>query len=54
MTAPSPRKLTAQDRDAARNYASRNISDPFAYARALSRLANQLCTAEDLAGNSSL
>lgn len=46
---PSPRPLTSRDRDVARAYAARNPSDPFAYARALSRLANGLCNESDFA-----
>lgn len=50
MSAPAKtRRLTRRDCDAARIYAVRNASDPFAYARALSRLAHDLCTPDDLA-----
>lgn len=50
MSAPAKlRPLNRQDYDAARNYAGRHQSDPFAYARALSRLAHGLATPDDLA-----
>lgn len=48
------RRLTEHDRAAAKAYAARNASDPFAYARALSRIANGLFTAEDLNGGAAL
>lgn len=49
---PKLRRLTDHDRAAARAYAARNQSDPFAFARALSRIANGLMNADELAGAS--
>lgn len=44
----APRQISDRDRDLAREYARRNLSDPFAYYRALSRLAHGIFTDADL------